>query len=167
MIDRADAVVSEQGREDFLEHLAVGQHVGDAARNTQVVFQHGKAAVRKPHQICTADADVYSARHGEIAHLAPEVAAAVNQFSRHNSVCQNSPAMVNILKKEIQGRNSLRESAFNLAPFVVRNDAWQQVVRENSFRSFVIAIDRKRDSLMQKREVGGLLALPHLLRRKP
>ena len=56
--------------------------------------------------------------------------------------------------------------AFNLAPFVVRNDARQQVVGKHALGALVVAIDGEGDALMQKRQIGGLLALAQFLGRK-
>ena len=166
MIDGANAVIAKQRGENFLQHFAVRQHVGDAARHPKIVFQHGEAPVRKPHQVGAADADVNSARHRQIAHLAPEVAATVDQFPRHDAIGENSSTVVNVLQEQIQRRDSLRESTFDLPPFVVGNDSRQQVVGKDALRALVVAVHRKCDSLMQEREVGCLLALTHFLGRQ-
>ena len=100
------------------------------------------------------------------AHLAAEVAATVNQFAGHDAIGQNSAAVVNVFQKQVQRRDPLRQSAFDLPPFLVRNDARQQVVGKDALRAFVVAVHRKGDALMQKREVGRLLALAHFLGRQ-
>ena len=48
-IDRPHLVALEQQREHALHHLAVGQHVGNAARHAQVVLEHVEAAVAAAH----------------------------------------------------------------------------------------------------------------------
>src|SRR3982074_957123 len=97
MLDLRNTIVAKQCGEDFLQNLAVRQHVGDAARYSEIVFQHGKAPIWKPHQVGAADADVDPARHSQVAHLTTEVAAAVNEFSRYNSIRQNFAAVVDVL----------------------------------------------------------------------
>src|ERR1700730_17682915 len=159
MLDRRNTVVAEQCREDFLQHLAIRQHVGDAARYSEIVFQHGKAPIWKSHQVGAADADVNPPRHREIAHLTTEVAATVYQFPRYDPIRQNFPGVIDVLQEKIQRRDSLGESTFNFAPFVVGNDSGEEIIRENTFGAFVVAVYREGDSLVQKREVGRLLAL--------
>src|SRR5580704_7866632 len=158
MLDRGNSVVAEESGEDFLQHLAIRQHVGDTARYPKIIFQHGKAPVWKPHQVGAADADVNPPRHGQIAHLTPEVAATVYQFPRYDAIRQNFSAVVNVLQEKIQRRDSLGESTFNLPPFVVGNDSGEEIIRENTFGAFIVAVNREGDSLMQKRQVCGLLA---------
>src|ERR1700687_4821001 len=166
MLDRRNSVVAEQCGEDFLQHLAVRQHVGDAAWYTEIVFQHSKAPVWKAHQVGATDADVNPSRHSEIAHLTPEVAATVYQFPRYDAIRQNFSGVIDVLQEKIQRRDSLCESTFDFAPFVVGNDSGEKIIRENTFGAFIVAVYRERDSLVQKREVGRLLALAHFLGRQ-
>src|SRR5258708_36380856 len=166
MLDRRNAVIAEEGGEDFLQQLAIRQHVGDAARYPTIVFQHGEAAVWKPHQVGATDADVNPARDSQIAHFAPEVAATVYQFPRYDAIRENLSAMVNVLEEQIQRRDSLGESTFDFAPFVVGNDSGEEIIRENTFGAFIVGVYREGDSLMQKRQVRRLLALAHFLGRQ-
>src|SRR5258706_7906529 len=161
MLDRRNTVIAEEGGEDFLQHLAIRQHVGDAARYPKIVFQHGEAAVWKPHQVGAADADVNPARDSQIAHFAPEVAATVYQFPGYDAIRENLSAMVNVLEEQIQRRDSLGESTFDFAPFVVGNDSGEEIIRENTFRAFIIAVYGEGYSLILKREVSRLLAFAH------
>src|SRR5882762_7729420 len=143
MLDRGNSVIAKQRGENFLQNLAVRQHVGDAARYPEIVFQHGKAPVWKPHQVGAADADINPTRHSQIAHLTPEVAATVNQFSRHDAVRQNFSAVVNVVQEEVQGRDSLGESTFNFAPFVVGNDSGEEIIRKDTFGALVVSVNRE------------------------
>src|SRR5207302_1346736 len=62
MINWADAVDLEQSRKNALQDFSIGQHVGNTAGNSQVVFEYGKAAVGQSHQVGAANADVNAAR---------------------------------------------------------------------------------------------------------
>ena len=166
MLDWRNSVVAEQCGKDFLQHLAIRQHVGDAAWHPEIVFQNGKAPVWKPHEVGAADADVNPARHRQIAHLAPEVAAAVNQFPRHDAIRENLSAVVNVLQEQVQRRDSLGEPTFDFAPFVVGNDSGEEIIRKDALGALVVPVYREGDSLMQKREVGRLLAFAHFLGRQ-
>ena len=58
--------------------------------------------------------------------------------------------MVDVFEKKIQGGNALGEAALDFAPFLVGNDARQQVVGKNALGAFVVAVDREGDALVQK-----------------
>ena len=93
MIDGPDAIIPEQSREDALQNLAVGQHVGDAAGHAQIVFQHGEAAIGQANQIGSANAYIDVARDTQSAHFAAEVAATVDQFAGNDAVGQDRPSL--------------------------------------------------------------------------
>ena len=99
MIDGEYVVIAEQSREHALQHLAVRQHVGNAAGHAQVVFQDREFAAGHAYQVGSANAHVDVARNSKLAHLAPEMAAAVNQFARHHAVGQNLSSVVNVLQE--------------------------------------------------------------------
>src|ERR1700674_2443788 len=151
MLDRRNTIIAEQCGEYFLQHLAIRQHVGDAARYSEIVFQHGKAPIWKPHQIGAADADVDPARHRQVAHLTTEVAATVYQFPRYDAIRQDFSGVIDVLQEKIQRCDSLGESTFDFAPFVVGNDSGEEIIRKDTFDAFVVAIYREGDSLVQKR----------------
>jgi hypothetical protein len=48
----------------------------------------------------------------------------------------------------------------------MRDDSRQKVVGKYAFGPFVIAVNRERDALMQKRQIGGLLALAEEVRAR-
>ena len=75
VIDGANAVVAEKRGKNPFQNFAVGEHVRDAAGDAKIVFEHGETAIGKAHEIGAADADIYSTRDIETAHLAAEVAA--------------------------------------------------------------------------------------------
>src|SRR5262249_52129575 len=52
MIDRPYVVAAEEAGKDLLHNLPVGKHVGDAARYTQVVFEHHELAAVETYQVC-------------------------------------------------------------------------------------------------------------------
>src|SRR6202022_2522669 len=84
----------------------------------------------------------------------------------YDAIRQDFSGVIDVLQEKIQRRDSLGESTFDFAPFVVGNDSGGGIMRENTFGAFVVAVHRECDSLMQKREVRGLLALAHFLGRQ-
>src|SRR5580658_2302121 len=116
MIDGGNSVVAEECGKNLLQNFAVRQHVGDAARNPKIIFENREAPVWKPHEVCAADADVNPPRHRQASHLAPEVAATVDQFSGYDAIRQNPSPMVDVLQEHVQGGDSLGQAIFDLAP---------------------------------------------------
>src|SRR5581483_9743456 len=68
--------------------------------------------------------------------------------------------------KEIQCGDALREASLNTVPLGSRHQARQQIVREDALRALFAAINRKRDALRDKGEIGRLLAPLQLVRRQ-
>src|SRR5262245_45803945 len=54
MVNGPNAVIAEKRRENALKNFAVGQHVGDAARNPQIVLENGEFAVGQANEIGAA-----------------------------------------------------------------------------------------------------------------
>ncbi len=108
MIHRPDAVIPEHGRKHALQHLAVRQHVRNAAGHAQVVLQDRKTPIRQAHQVRPANARVNVPGHVQTAHFPPEMPATVNQFSRHKSFGKNPPFVINIPQEKVQRRQPLR-----------------------------------------------------------
>jgi hypothetical protein len=72
--------------------------------------------------------------------------------------------VIDVLQKQVEGGDPLRQSAFDDVPVGRRHDARQQVVRKDALGGFVPAVDRERDSLVEEREIRLLLAAKQLLR---
>ena len=159
MIDRGDTVIAEERGENLLQDFPVRQHVRYAAGHAEVVFEHGKTAVGQTHKIGAADADVDSAGNRESAHFTTEVTATVHQFARDNTIHQDPSVVIDVFEEEVERGDALGEAVLDLAPFLVRNYPWQQIIGEYALGALVVAIDREGDALMQEREVCRLLAL--------
>ena len=88
--------------------------------------------------------------------------AGIDQRARNLAVLQNALLAVNILQEKIQRHHALGEAAVDLFPFRMRQDARDQIEREQALGAAAVAINRKRNALNQKREVGELAALLEL-----
>src|SRR5882757_2249067 len=166
MVYGPDAIVLKQGRENPFQHLPVRQHVRNTARHTEIIFQHGKAAIRQADQIRATDADINSAWHVESAHLATVVPATVDQRARNDSIGQYSSGMVDVFQEHVQGGDALRQSLFDLGPFVGRDDPRKKVVGKDALGSLLVAVNGESDALMQEGQVGSYLVLAQFFRRK-
>jgi hypothetical protein len=152
--DRAYGVAAEQAGEHPLGDFPVGQHVRHAARHPQVVLEHHEAAVVQSKQIGARNRDVDVAVDPDATHFAAEVAATVDQVAWHDAVGENAPFVVDVLQKQIDCREALREAAFQRVPLGRIDDARQQVERKDALRALIVSVDGKGDAARQKRSIG-------------
>ena len=99
MVDGPDTVILKHGRENALENLTIGQHVGDAAGDAEIVFEYGEAAIGKVNQIGAANIDVNIARDAEAAHFAPEVATTIDEVARNDAVVEDFSFAVDVFQE--------------------------------------------------------------------
>ena len=153
---RPHANALEHPRKRPLHRAAVFQDVADARRTTPVVLQHHVLAVLVANQIRSANVDVNILRHVEVHELPPEMARGQNVKFRDDAVLQNFLLVINVVQEQVQGRDALGQAAFQVLPFLRRNDARQQVERKNLLRTLRVAIDVEGDALPEKRVVNRL-----------
>ena len=125
VFDGPHARAAEDRGKGAPHHVAIGQHVGDAGRNAQIVLEHDEDAVFAPHQIGAAHIDIGAVRHGEPAHLAPVMLRAVDHAARNEPVLQHAPVAVDVVQKQIERRDALLQSRFEARPFRRGDDARQ------------------------------------------
>ena len=92
------------------------------------------------------------------AHLPAVVLAAVDQVEGHYFVGKNLPLVVDVMEKQVERGDALHQPALDGLPLAGGDDARQQVVGEDAFGAARVAVDGEGDALVQKGEVGGLLA---------
>ena len=79
---------------------------------------------------------------------------------RNDAVAQNVLRMVNVVQKQIERGDALHQPALDQFPFLRRNDARNEIERENPFRSLVVVVDGEGNALAEKRGGGqGAFAL--------
>src|SRR5258708_38160317 len=86
VLDWPHSVAVEELRKGPLHHATVGEHVANARRHAQVVFEHHELACVQAQQIRTNYRDVDVARYLKTAHLPAIVLATVDKFARHNAI---------------------------------------------------------------------------------
>jgi hypothetical protein len=91
------------------------------------------------------------------------VFAAKNNFAGHDAVGKNAAFVVNVAQEKIERGDALRQSVFDVGPFRAGDDAGQQIVGKDSLCSLFAAINGESDALIEKREVGGMLAAADFL----
>jgi hypothetical protein len=145
-------------REGALHDAAIGEHVADAGGHTKIVFEHDELAVGEAEEIGPDDCDVDVAGNLEAAHLAAIVLAAVDQFAGDDEVVEDLGFGVYVAQEVVEGGDALGEAALNVVPLAGGDESRQQVVGKDALGAFVGSIDREGDSLVEEREIGGLLA---------
>ena len=118
--DRPHVVAVEQVREDALGHLAIGEHVGDAARHAQVVLEDDEAAVLEADQVGAGNRDVDVAMDAHAAHLAAVVAAAVDELARHDAFGEDAPLVVDVAQEQVDRGQPLGQAALERGPLAGR-----------------------------------------------
>ena len=95
--------------------------------------------------------DVDVAVHVHAAHLAPVVAAAVDQLARHDAFREDPALVVDVLEEQVDRGQPLRQPALERLPLGGRDDARQQVVGKDALGALVVAVDREGDALGEER----------------
>ncbi len=116
MLDRPHSLQAEQVGENPFHHPAVGEHVGDAAGHSQIIFQHHKFAAGRRIRSEPDDRDVDIARDLQSAHLPAKVFTAVNHFARNHSLGKNAAFVVDVAQEKIQRRDPLGKPTFDEVP---------------------------------------------------
>src|SRR5262245_11117803 len=155
MVDGRHAVLFKQAREGTFHCLTVLQHIADAGGRTQVVFQHVILAVVIANQVGSDHMRIDFARHIDPDHLAPEMARAENQLRRDSFFVDDALLVIDIVKKLIERYYPLGQSAFQHLPLISWDDAWNQIEGKDALDAFGLVINRKRDPLIEKRDVGS------------
>jgi len=170
---RRDAVLAEQFGKQPHHHLAVFEHVAHAAGHAQVVFEHVVAATAVglggADDVDAGDVRVDAARHVDAHHLGAELRVAQDLLGRHMARLDDLLAVIDVVDETVQRAHPLRQALFHLGPFVRRDDARDQVERDQAFvarvlrvRFFVLgAVHGEGDAHPAKDHLGFLAARQH------
>ena len=96
------------------------------------------------------------------AHFTAVVPAALHQVSRHDTLAKDLRVVIDVLEKQVDGGEPLREPSFESAPLGRRDDARHQVERKDALDTLMVPVDREGDALRQKCLVGLHLTLAQL-----
>jgi hypothetical protein len=116
VFDGLHAVIPKELGKRPLHHPAAGQHVGDAARHPQIVFQHHEFSAAQAKKICARHGDIDIPGHLQAAHFSAKLAAAVHDLARHMAVVENLAFVINIVQKQIEGGDALGKTLFDVLP---------------------------------------------------
>ncbi len=77
------------------------------------------------------------------------------------------PSVVDVTEKKIESSDALGKASFHSRPLRCRDNARYQVIWEDVFfPAIVAAVYGKGDALIEKAELGGMLATLQLIRRQ-
>ena len=162
MSDWSDSVLAEQLRKQSHHHLAVFQHVADAAGHAQIVFQDVVLAfalsVWSADDVDAADVGVDVAWHIDAHHFRSELGVLENLFSRDQPVLDDFLVVVHVVDKPVQRRDTLHQPFFHAGPLLGGNDAGDQIKGNQAFAAgpvfILVAIHRKGDADTPKNHFG-------------
>jgi len=160
-----EEISSDKAGEDPLGDRPVREHVRHTAGHPQVVFENDEAAVLETHQVGARDRYIDIAVDADAAHLAAVVAAAVDQFARDDALGEDASFVVDVLEKEVDGDQALRQAALQRVPLARRHNPRQQVKREDPLGALLVAVDREGDALGQKGAIGLDLPAAEIVER--
>ena len=166
---RRDPVCAEELGEKPHRHLAVFQHVTHTAWNAQVVFQHVvlafTLAIRSPHDVHARNMRIHVAGYLDTDHFGTKLGVCQDLITRDQARLEDLLVVIDVMDKTVQSRHPLYQSLFNTGPFVGRDDAGNQIERNQAFIAgavFVLgAVDREGNADAAKNQLGLLAPLDH------
>ena len=157
LLDGTHVVTAEHLRERTLHDPTIREHVADARGHAKIVFEHDELAVFQANEIGACDRDVDIPRYVEADHVPAELLARVDDLARHDAVFEDATLVIDVFQEKVECGNALLETMLDAVPFPRRDDAREQVVRENALGALIAAVDGEGDALVQEGKVGGLL----------
>ena len=160
VIDRLDPGVLEQFREDALHDLAVLEHVRDAGRHAQVVFEDVDTAVDVAHQIGAADMRPDAVRRTHAHTLGAEILRLLDQFARHDAVVQNVLLVIDVVDESVQCIDALCQPARDDVPLALDDESRNDVERPLAIdrAAAFTGVDGERDAHRPNGDLGSSLA---------
>src|SRR5947199_3761079 len=102
MTDWPHTITIYQRRKHTLHDFAIGEHIRNTTGHTQIILQHRKLPVGKPHQICSHNGNIAIMQHMPATHLTTEMLTAIDKRARNNSIGENMLLVIDIFEKKIQ-----------------------------------------------------------------
>src|SRR5215469_10522761 len=102
--------------------------------------------------------DIDAERWVDAHEFAAEMFAAQHEIDGNDAIFEDLLIMIDIKEEEVQRGDTLRLPAFEMLPFLVRDDARDHVKGEDAFDAFLRAIDGEGDALIHELDGEGLPA---------
>ena len=147
-------VAVEERREQAHHHLAVFEHVAHTAGHAQVVLQHVVLAlplrIGRAHNVNARYVRVNLVRNRHTHHLFAKLGVVLDLLARHDASLDDVLVVVNVVDKAVERGDALHQAFFHGAPFVGRDDARNQVKRNQPLGARTVfvffAVHSERDA---------------------
>ena len=153
-LDRRDAVAVGQLREQLQHDLAVLEHVRDARRRADIVFEHMEAVRAGADDVDAGNMGVDAVRRLAADGGQAELRVAEHQLFGDQPGLQDFLRPVNVVEEGIQRFDPLDQPALQPGPFMRGKDAGDDVEWDQPFVRLRVAIDGKGDADAAKEEFG-------------
>ncbi len=150
VVDGPYLLVCEQRGEDPLHHLAIGQNIADSGRAAPVVLEHQVVSVSIADEVTAAYMDVDVFWDIDSDEFRAEMFRALDDLEGDDSLLEDALVVVEVVKKEIEGGDSLDQSAFDPGPLVSGDDTGDGVEGHDPLGAAIVAVDSERDALVEK-----------------
>ena len=168
VLDRRHLVPGEQFREEAHHHLAVFEHVRDARRHAQVVLQHVELARPGADDIDAGNVGIDAAGHVNALHHRPVLGVLQHLLGRDDAGLEYFLVVIDVVQEQVERPDPLAQARLQRPPFGRRDDARDDVERDQPLLAGFLAIDGEGDADAVEGEVGfGPLAGDALGRRRP
>ena len=132
--DRPHIGFAIEARKGPFHDLPILQDIGDPRGAAEVVFQDDIAAVLVANQVGATDVDVDIPGNIEALQLRAIVHRGLDDMRRNDSIRHDLGMVIDVVEKEIEGRDALNEAPLDGLPFMSRNDAGKEIEGERCAR---------------------------------
>ena len=154
-------------REQLREHVGhrptVLDHVRDARRRAQVVFEHAEATRRRRGRGRSRRRACARRRRVEPLHAPVVVRGGHDEPARHDTVGEDLPRAVDVGEEPLERQHPLAHTGVDDRPLVGGDDPRHEVEGE---RPLLLAGELERDALVAERAVSGGAALLEVVARQ-
>ncbi len=149
----------EQIRKQPHHDFAVFQHVGHARRRARVVLQHVEVLGLGADDVDAGDVHIDVVRHVLAVHLRPEHRVLENQVIGDDVGAQDLAAVIDVAQEHVQRADPLLQAPFEQRPFLRRQDAGNDIERNQALGRFRLAVDGEGDADAAEQQFGFLAAI--------
>ena len=136
----------KQLRKNLQHRFAIFQHVAEARRCAGIVIQHEELIITGPHDIGADNVGIDIAGRGHADHIGQIGLIIGDQLPRHLAGPQDFLPMVNVMKERVQRTHPLLDTARKLAPFAGRQNARDNIERNEALFGLFASVHVERDA---------------------
>ena len=144
--DRLHPVAGEQFGKHLQHGFAVFQHIADTRRRAGVILQHIKLVLAGADQINADDMGIDPAGGGDANHLRQERGVFGNHLNGQATGADDFLPVIDVMQKRIDRPDPLFDALGQPRPFASRNDARDDIKRDQPLGRFGPSIDVKGDA---------------------